>query len=68
MRRGQASSRQGLVFISMSQGLNSPSIIKSSPKISKLCLYRSGDSFTNELLTASKHIAFILGRIFSSKL
>ena len=43
--KGADSSRQGLVLISISQGLKFSSIIKSKPKSSKLCFSLCGDNF-----------------------
>lgn len=60
-RTGQSISRQGFVLISMSHGLNLASIIKSSPKISKLLPFLSGSMKQKDDLTASVATALILG-------
>lgn len=65
--RGQDSSKQGLVLISMSQTLNDSSTIKSSPNISKLCYLLDGDIFKATLLIASIATSLIFGMICLSK-
>lgn len=56
--RGQLSYKQGLLLISISHGLNCPSIMKSMPNSSKLCYFRSGSMLEELAFKASVAIAF----------
>ena len=66
--RGHESSKQGLVFASISHGVKFQSIIKSNPINSKLCYFLFGSSSEYVAYTASKVIYFIFFKVFFKKL
>jgi hypothetical protein len=63
LRTGQLISRQGLVLISISQGRQLVSSMKSKPKISKLLPLRWGSMWQKVALTASSAISFNRGQM-----